>query len=92
MNAFNVSNSNNLASTLSPLEEHKNSQDKVERLSREIKEVSTLYNIGVAVGSSLNLNEVLTTLYKESSRLIDTSNFAVLYDEPAETFKLYDGF
>lgn len=86
MNAFNLSPSNNSVPTLSPLEDHKTAQDKVERLTREIKEVSTLYNIGVAVGSSLNLNEVLTTLYKESSRLIDTSNFAVvLYDEHAET-------
>jgi signal transduction histidine kinase len=50
-----------------------------------------LYNIGVAVGSSLDLKEVIKTLYKESSRLIDTSNFAiVLYDALTETlnFKL----
>lgn len=93
MNAFNLSQSNNSASNVSgaaqpiPAQEDNNtSQSKVERLTREIKEVSTLYNIGVAVGSSLDLNEVLTTLYKESSRLIDTSNFAVvLYDELAET-------
>lgn len=92
MNAFNLSQSNNSASnsigvaqTVPALEDNKSSQSKVERLTREIKEVSTLYNIGVAVGSSLNLNEVLTTLYKESSRLIDTSNFAVvLYDEQTE--------
>jgi signal transduction histidine kinase len=61
------------------------------RVIKEIKEVTTLYNIGVAVGSSLDLKEVIKTLYKESSRLIDTSNFAiVLYDALAETlnFKL----
>jgi signal transduction histidine kinase len=66
-------------------------QDKLVRVTKEIKEVTTLYNIGVAVGSSLDLKEVIKTLYKESSRLIDTSNFAiVLYDALTETlnFKL----
>lgn len=65
--------------------------DKLGRVTKEIKEVTTLYNIGVAVGSSLDLKEVIKTLYKESSRLIDTSNFAiVLYDALTETltFKL----
>ncbi|HXV42590.1 MAG TPA: hypothetical protein VEC96_05975, partial [Anaerolineae bacterium] len=57
-------------------------QAKLGRLAKEIKEVTTLYNVGVAVGSSLELKEVIRTLYKESSRLIDTSNFAiVIYDE-----------
>lgn len=60
--------------------------DKLGRVTKEIKEVTTLYNIGVAVGSSLDLKEVIKTLYKESSRLIDTSNFAiVLYDALTET-------
>ncbi|MCL4295629.1 MAG: GAF domain-containing sensor histidine kinase [Anaerolineae bacterium] len=66
-------------------------QNKLGRVTKEIKEVTTLYNIGVAVGSSLDLKEVIKTLYKESSRLIDTSNFAiVLYDALTETltFKL----
>jgi signal transduction histidine kinase len=66
-------------------------RDPLNRLTKEIKEVSTLYNIGVAVGSSLELKEVIKTLYKESTRLIDTSNFAiVLYDEVSQTlnFKL----
>lgn len=65
--------------------------DRLNRLTKEIKEVSTLYNIGVAVGASLELKEVIKTLYKESTRLIDTSNFAiVLYNEATETleFKL----
>ncbi|NJN92727.1 MAG: GAF domain-containing sensor histidine kinase [Anaerolineales bacterium] len=65
--------------------------DRLNRLTKEIKEVSTLYNIGVAVGASLELKEVIKTLYKESTRLIDTSNFAiVLYNEVTETleFKL----
>ncbi|MBI1880534.1 MAG: GAF domain-containing sensor histidine kinase [Chloroflexi bacterium] len=61
-------------------------QGRLGHLIKEIKEVTTLYNIGVAVGSSLDLKEVVKTLYKESSRLIDTSNFAiVLYDELTET-------
>jgi signal transduction histidine kinase len=60
-------------------------QGKSDRLAREVREVTTLYNIGVAVGSSLELKEVVKTLHKESSRLLDTSNFAIaLYDEPAE--------
>jgi hypothetical protein len=51
-----------------------------------MREVTALYNIGVAVGSSLELKEVIKTLYKESSRLIDTSNFAiVIYDEHTKT-------
>jgi len=64
-------------------------QASLGRLAKEIKEVTTLYNVGVAVGSSLNLKEVIRTLYKESSRLIDTSNFAiVIYDENTETLNL----
>jgi signal transduction histidine kinase len=66
----------------------------LERLNKEIREVTTLYNIGVAVGSSLELKEVVRTLYKESSRLIDTSNFAiVIYDEHTQTLNfslIYD--
>lgn len=60
-------------------------QRRLTRLSQEIKEITALYNIGVAVGSSLNLREVLYTLYKDSARLIDTKNFAiVVYDEHNE--------
>lgn len=60
-------------------------QRRLTRLSQEIKEITALYNIGVAVGSSLNLREVLYTLYKDSGRLVDTSNFAiVVYDEHNE--------
>ncbi len=52
------------------------------RLSKETKEITTLYNIAVAVGSSLNLKELIWMLYKESGRLIDTANFAVvLYND-----------
>lgn len=59
---------------------------KQELLSQELKEITSLYNISVAVGSSLNLEEVIGILYKESGRLINTSNLAiVLYDERAST-------
>jgi len=54
------------------------SADQVQQVSKEIKEVTSLYNIGVAAGSSLDLNEVIRTLFRESSRLIDTSNFALV--------------
>lgn len=55
---------------------------RLELLAQENKEITTLYNIGVAVGSSLDLDEVIWTLHKESSRLVDTSNLAiVLYDD-----------
>lgn len=55
---------------------------RMELLAQENKEITTLYNIGVAVGSSLDLDEVIWTLHKESSRLVDTSNIAIiLYDD-----------
>lgn len=55
---------------------------RLELLAQENKEITTLYNIGVAVSSSLDLEEVIWTLHKESSRLVDTSNLAiVLYDD-----------
>ncbi|GAB4452267.1 MAG: hypothetical protein Fur0044_47390 [Anaerolineae bacterium] len=81
----------NALENASPMSLEGGERDPLTRLTKEIKEVSTLYNIGVAVGSSLELKEVIRTLYKESTRLIDTSNFAiVLYDEVSQTlnFKL----
>ncbi|MBI1879915.1 MAG: GAF domain-containing sensor histidine kinase [Chloroflexi bacterium] len=61
-------------------------QVRRERLNREVKEITTLYNIGVVVSSSLNLEEVVQTLAKESARLINTSNLAiVIYDDQAST-------
>jgi len=60
--------------------------NEFERLATEIKEVTTLYNVGVAVGSSLNLKEVVWSLYKETSRLLDVSNFAIaIYDSQADS-------
>ncbi len=60
--------------------------NEFERLNTEIKEVTTLYNVGVAVGSSLNLKEVVWALYKETSRLLDVSNFAIaIYDSQSHS-------
>jgi signal transduction histidine kinase len=53
----------------------------LERLTREIKDIMGLYNLATAAGSSLNLVEMSWILYKESSRLLDTANFAIaIYD------------
>ncbi len=61
-------------------------KSQLERLVKEIKEITALYNIGVAVGSTLSLKEVIWTLYKDSGRLIDTTNFAVvLHDDGNDT-------
>ncbi|RMF04475.1 MAG: GAF domain-containing protein [Chloroflexi bacterium] len=55
--------------------------NQFERLVNELKEITNLFNIGVAAASSLNIDEVLWTMFKESSRLINTQNFAIaLYD------------
>ena len=59
---------------------------KSEELAEELKEITSLYNVAVGVGSSLKLEEVVWRLYKESSRLIDTTNFAiVIYDNESDT-------
>jgi signal transduction histidine kinase len=71
---------------VSPQRNQNTSQDKVERLTRENKDISGLYNIGVAVGTSLSLEEVVWKLYKESRRLVDTTNFAiVIFNEQTDT-------
>ncbi|MCB0212593.1 MAG: GAF domain-containing protein [Anaerolineae bacterium] len=59
-------------------------------MSRERKDLVALYNIAVAVGSSLSLKEVIWRLYKEASRSIDPSNFAiVIYDENKDKLTFY---
>ncbi len=59
---------------------------KTAELAEELKEITSLYNVAVGVGSSLNLDEVIWRLFKESSRLIDTTNFAiVIYNKEADT-------
>jgi signal transduction histidine kinase len=67
---------------ISPVSGNNNvDNNKTERLAREINEITALYNMAVAVGSSLDLRKVVRTLYKESSRLINAANFAlVIYD------------
>jgi signal transduction histidine kinase len=67
------------------LEEKNNSSNRsqIERLSHDLKEITALYNAGVALNSSLNPKEVIEVLYKEAGRLVDTSNFALaIYDQP----------
>jgi signal transduction histidine kinase len=54
----------------------------VKRLNNELREITTLYNIGVALNSSLNSKEVIWALYKETSRLVDTSNFGLAIFDP----------
>jgi signal transduction histidine kinase len=52
-----------------------------ERLIKENREVTILYNLAQVLNSNLRLTEVIQNLYKESGRLLDTANFAiVLYD------------
>lgn len=60
--------------------------NRQEQLATELREITALYNIGVAVSSSLSLREVLWTVYKESSRLIKTDNFAIIIaDQETDT-------
>ncbi len=60
--------------------------DKLDHLTKEVKEITALYNIGVVVGSSLDLKDVVWGLYKESSRLVNATNFAIIiYDEETDT-------
>lgn len=52
----------------------------------EIKEITALYNLSVALDACPSLDEIIQTLYKESSRLLDTTNFAIaLYDADNDT-------
>jgi len=59
-------------------------------VGRERKDLVALYNIAVAVGSSLSLKEVIWRLYKEATRSIDPANFAiVIYDEHKDKLIFY---
>lgn len=56
-------------------------QSKLQRLAREAQDIAGLYNIAVAAGSSLKVDEIIWAIYKESGRVIETANFAItLYD------------
>ncbi len=47
-----------------------------------------LYNIGLAVGSNFTLSDALRALHRESSTLVDTTNFAItIFDSPTNTLK-----
>lgn len=46
-------------------------------MARELKEITALYNVGVVLNSSLNPKEVVWAVYKESGRLLDTTNFSL---------------
>jgi len=68
------------------LPQNDENNQKYQDLSNEISDIKILYDVGVAIVSTLSLKDVIWTLYKESSRLLDTSNFAVaLYDEQTDT-------
>jgi signal transduction histidine kinase len=68
-----------LQASSSPQVNNETRADEFERLARETKEITSLYNLAVTVGSTLNLNQIIWRLYKESSSLIDTSNFALAF-------------
>jgi signal transduction histidine kinase len=56
------------------------------RWSRKKRELAILFNAVSTIGSSLNLEEVLWSLYKESGRLINAANFALaIYDDRTDT-------
>ncbi len=55
-------------------------------IETEMNDLKILYDAGVAIASTLSLKDVIWTLYKESSRFLDTSNFAIaLYDDQTDT-------
>ena len=69
-----------------PASRKKKQADELEHLTRQTQEFTNLYNLGVAVGTTLELNKVIWRLYKESSRIIDATNFALaLYDADTKT-------
>ncbi|MGC8837381.1 MAG: GAF domain-containing protein [Anaerolineae bacterium] len=52
------------------------------------EEMAILYNIGVAVASTLDLDQVLWAIYEQTSQIMDTSNFFIgLYDEEADALR-----
>lgn len=57
------------------------SRAKLEHMAGEVEELAILYQVGLALGSSLDLCQTLWTLYRETGRLVDTSSFALaLYE------------
>jgi NtrC-family two-component system sensor histidine kinase KinB len=53
---------------------------------RRIEQLAVLNQVGQALGSSLRLDELLETIYRQVSRLIDATHYYVaLYDAAADT-------
>ncbi len=46
---------------------------------RRLNEMAALTQIGQAIGATLDLDSVLETVYRETSRLMDTTNFALAF-------------
>ena len=52
---------------------------------RRAEEMATLNDLGRALTSQLNLNQVLDEVHKGVSRILDTTNFYIaIYDEPSQ--------
>lgn len=64
--------------------ENHSDKNSVNRLAQDLKEITALYNVGVVLNSSLNPKEVVWAVYKECSRLVDTSNFALAILDPKQ--------
>src|SRR5687767_11393045 len=65
--------------------------EQLARLREEHQELMALHMIGLALSSCLSLKEVVKTLYRESNRLLDTTNFALATYSPGNdvlSFKL----
>jgi signal transduction histidine kinase len=58
---------------------------KFQELSNRLKETVTMYNLSTAISSTLNLDEVLRTLYEQTRLLIDAASFLIaIYDEESD--------
>ena len=71
------------------IDRNASNRDLVERLSKELKQVTALYNTGVSLNSSLNPKDVILSIYHESGRLVDTSNFAlIIFEEEKNALRI----
>jgi len=53
---------------------------------RRVAELSTLTQIGRAISTALDLDELLELIYQQTSRVMDTTNFFIaLYDQETDT-------
>ncbi len=52
---------------------------------RRADEATSLFNIGVLLASTLDMDEILMAIYREASQVMDTTGFSVaLYDEASQ--------